>query len=449
MPAIPTIILDLISGTYTDTTDGWRDTSYNLVSMEDFQGSTVQIYLGFDTALSAQYLFNDVLLAGMTSKDHFTLTQVSGSQLNFADGARVGSADKDLFTLDGGTIATVGTVIFDGETALRNLLFDNYAFDLNALGAAGPGGTVNRAVDVVFEQSDKFYRTATWDNVELDGTATTDKFTSLDIDDSYIGGTLTVGGGAQFDNSELSGLLRLVGSAGFSAYSASQLTSADGRAGSLVVLGDRADNRLEGAFDVTGRIDMGDGSDLVDLTGDVHGRIILGNGSDTLTLTGTVTSKIFGGRGADTINLFDATNAGISIHGGNGNDLIYGSSGNEVIVGDGGNDTISGGAGRDILVGRSGADVFLFAAEDSTPEARDMIRDFSKADGDKIDLTFTANHFHDGNSFTGASGEVITVGRLVQVDIDGDRVADIEIDMRSDLGLTADDFILTFGFEMF
>lgn len=86
---------------------------------------------------------------------------------------------------------------------------------------------------------------------------------------------------------------------------------------------------------------------------------------------------------------------------------------------------------------------------DSTPEARDMIRDFSKADGDKIDLTFTANHFHDGNSFTGASGEVIAVGRLVQIDIDGDRVADMEIDMRSDLGLTADDFILTFGFEMF
>lgn len=68
MSANPTIILDLISGTYTDTTDGWRDTSYTLVSMKDFQGSTVQIYLGFDTALNAENLFNDVLLAGMTSK---------------------------------------------------------------------------------------------------------------------------------------------------------------------------------------------------------------------------------------------------------------------------------------------------------------------------------------------------------------------------------------------
>lgn len=448
MPATPTIILDLISGTYTDSTDGWRDTSYNLVSMQDFQRSTVQIYLGYDTALNAEYLFNGVLLAGMTSEDAFTLTQANGSQLNFAEDARVGSADRDLFTLDGGTIATVGTVTFDGETALRNVFFNNYVFDLNAFGASSSGGTINRAVNVVFEQSDKTHRTATWHNVDLDGTATTDRFTGLDIDNSYIGGTLTVGGGGQFDNSELSGLLRLNGTDAFSAYLTSELISADGRAGSLVVLGDRAENRLEGAFDVTGRIDMGDGSDSVDLTGDVNGRIILGNGSDTLTLTGTVTTKIFGGRGADTINLFDATNAGISIHGGNGDDLIYGSSGNEVIVGDGGNDTISGGAGRDILVGRSGADVFVFAADDSTPEARDMIRDFSKADGDKIDLTFTANHFHDGNSFTGASGEVIAVGRLVQVDIDGDRVADIEIDMRSDLGLTADDFILTFGFEM-
>lgn len=193
MSANPTIILDLISGTYTDTTDGWRDTSYTLVSMKDFQGSTVQIYLGFDTALNAENLFNDVLLAGMTSEDDFTLTQAGGSRIELADGARVGGADKDLFTLDGGIIASAGTLTFDGETALRNVFFDNDLFDLNANGPAGPGGTVNRAVNVVFEQSDKFYRTATWDSVELDGTATTDKFTSLDIDDSYIGGTLTVG----------------------------------------------------------------------------------------------------------------------------------------------------------------------------------------------------------------------------------------------------------------
>lgn len=57
---------------------------------------------------------------------------------------------------------------------------------------------------------------------------------------------------------------------------------------------------------------------------------------------------------------------------------LTGSSANDVLIGRGGQDTLHGGLG---------ADLFVFAATaDSTPAAPDLIDDFSKLQGDQIDL---------------------------------------------------------------
>jgi Ca2+-binding RTX toxin-like protein len=49
-----------------------------------------------------------------------------------------------------------------------------------------------------------------------------------------------------------------------------------------------------------------------------------------------------------------------------------------------GNDKLYGGAGKDTLTGGKGADIFVF---DTAPASRDTITDFSRTDGDKIQLS--------------------------------------------------------------
>ncbi len=86
---------------------------------------------------------------------------------------------------------------------------------------------------------------------------------------------------------------------------------------------------------------------------------------------------------------------------------------------------------------------------------RDRIRDFSSAQGDKIDLSLIdANTILGGNndftlsaSFTGVAGQLIhgatATGYLVQGDVNGDAVADIvfQVDLVGTSSLTAADFI--------
>ncbi len=93
--------------------------------------------------------------------------------------------------------------------------------------------------------------------------------------------------------------------------------------------------------------------------------------------------------------------AGQTFYAGAGNDIIYGNSGsgvNDTLYGEAGNDTLDGRAGNDTLVGGAdndtltggyGADIFKWSLGDqgtsSTP-AVDHIVDFSRAEGDKINL---------------------------------------------------------------
>jgi Ca2+-binding RTX toxin-like protein len=101
--------------------------------------------------------------------------------------------------------------------------------------------------------------------------------------------------------------------------------------------------------------------------------------------------------------------------GGVGNDTLRGGDGADVLYGDQGNDTLFGGKGGDLLVGGDGADVFKWTlADDITSGSTtvDHIRDFSKEEGDKIDLKDLLPDAADSNlsaylTFTEESGKAV------------------------------------------
>ena len=76
--------------------------------------------------------------------------------------------------------------------------------------------------------------------------------------------------------------------------------------------------------------------------------------------------------------------------GAGGNDIILGGSGRDILYGGAGKDTLVGGTGKDKLHGGSGKDKFKYLkAKHSRGGKRncDIIYDFSKKDGDRIDLS--------------------------------------------------------------
>ena len=184
-------------------------------------------------------------------------------------------------------------------------------------------------------------------------------------------------------------------------------------------------------------------------------------GSYNLTMTAVEADRILNGTAAnDTLN------------GAGGNDTLNGQAGNDRLVGAGGNDSLSGligsdtldggagndwllgGVGRDVLTGGTGADLFSFVtlADSSPGSIRDLITDFSRAEGDRIDLAaLDANSrisgdqafaFIAGGVFTRAAGQLRFAGGVLQADVNGDARADFEIAIQGASVLSVTDFIL-------
>ncbi len=171
-------------------------------------------------------------------------------------------------------------------------------------------------------------------------------------------------------------------------------------------------------------------------------RMIVGGGVGSDVLTGGIgNDTLGGGNGTDTLI------------GGQGNDLIRGGWGRDLLAGWAGDDTLAGGGGMDFLTGGRGADVFQF---DWGFEANlDRISDFSRAEGDRIDLSMIdPGGFASGDSafvlssndtFHGKVGELRLLeraaGTFVQGDMDGDGLSDFSLLVRGVFGLGAEDFV--------
>ncbi len=126
------------------------------------------------------------------------------------------------------------------------------------------------------------------------------------------------------------------------------------------------------------------------------------------TLNGSSGSdKLFGLGGNDVLD------------GKGGNDVLAGGAGNDTLKGGDGNDTLYGGIGTDTLWGGNGRDTFVF---DSVGTGVDTIQDFSKTQGDKLDLHLILQGFDplsDSISDFIHATKQGTNSTMISVDIDG------------------------------
>ncbi|OWJ68289.1 calcium-binding protein [Inquilinus limosus] len=334
-------------------------------------------------------------------------------------------------------------------------------------------------------------------NDSLYGEAGTDTLQGGDGDDLLIGGNgadvLNGGAGTDTANYAEAGAavtLRLVGGGTGGVAAGDSFIGVENVLGSAfndTIIGDAGANTLRGLAG-TDRLYGGAGGDII--TGDAGNDSLYGEaGADNLQggdgddyLTGGAGADALGGGTGTDIALYDAATAAVAVNlvtGGTGGDAtgdtysgvenVMGSAYADIITGDAGanalwgmagNDALTGGAGADALKGGAGADRFVYTAvSDSTTVAatRDSINDFSHAEGDRIDLSAidadgnagngnTAFTFLGGGAFTGAGHEVrVAAGGGVQsvlIDVNGDKVADMQINVVSATGLVAGDFVL-------
>lgn len=195
-----------------------------------------------------------------------------------------------------------------------------------------------------------------------------------------------------------------------------------------------------------------------------------GRGTDTVRSTvdytldkGVERCMLLGKSGADATG----NNLVNTLLGNNGNNTLKALGGSDALNGGGGRDILMGGIGSDNLNGGTGADVFDFnSVSDSTqkPRGRDFIGDFSRKQGDKINLAqIDADGSLAGNGqfkFIGkdafsSDGDRVDDSRaelryfhtssrdtIIQGDTNGDRIADFSIVVDGRMNFTQGDFVL-------
>jgi lysophospholipase L1-like esterase len=185
---------------------------------------------------------------------------------------------------------------------------------------------------------------------------------------------------------------------------------------------------------------------------------VLPDNVETLTLTGTAALD---GTGNGLVNTLNGNEAANLLRGLGGNDKVYGKGGDDRLEGGDGADLLRGGAGTDTLLGGTGNDRFDWDSvlEAGTGSGRDTVLDFVRG-SDKIDLagidarsgttTNDAFGFIGTAAFSGVAGQLRyelfdTTGEdytLVSGDVNGDRVADFEVQITGLLPLGSSDFVL-------
>jgi Ca2+-binding RTX toxin-like protein len=208
---------------------------------------------------------------------------------------------------------------------------------------------------------------------------------------------------------------------------------------------------------------LGDDSFYVDDSADAAVEAS-GQGTDVVRTTATFTL------GANIENLIqdgvgniDAVGNSLvnSITGNSGANSLDGQAGDDILKGMNGNDILTGGTGADILVGGAGADSFVIRQE-SVAQSHlgaftleiDTVNDLTLAQGDKLDLsaidadssTGADDAFHLVGGFTHHAGEMtLSFGggiTTLQLDVDGDGVADYRMKISGDVHLDSGGWLL-------
>ena len=211
-------------------------------------------------------------------------------------------------------------------------------------------------------------------------------------------------------------------------------------------------------------IQSGPGDDVLD-GGAGHDVVSYDGATAGVTVNlGITSSQNTIGAGYDTLSGFEAVHGsqyGDTLTADDLGDALYGLAGDDVLVGGGGDDILIGGTGQDMMTGGGGADRFIFSSlGDFSTGTLDLIKDFSHAQGDRIDLSkidpdaaaagdqsFT---FIGTAGFTGAGGSAYELrdqhnadgSYTVSGDVNHDGVADFSFTVMSPTALVASDFIL-------
>ena len=153
------------------------------------------------------------------------------------------------------------------------------------------------------------------------------------------------------------------------------------------------------------------------------------------------------GQGGD--DAIGGTEFNNTLDGGAGSDLLDGEDGNDILKGGLGIDYLSGGNGLDTLEGGSGADMYYFESDKSL-DAVDIVKGFSTAEGDSINLSEFLTLF---DPLTEAltdfvKFETVSGNTVVSVDQDGTGTGSAFTaiaTLQGVTGLTNEDLLLTNG----
>ena len=373
-----------------------------------------------------------------------------------------GGSDDDL--LDGGD--GIDTIDYDGPAAVT--------VNLSTLTASGG----DAQGDVIGAGIENIRGTGIYNDI-LTGSAV------ANVLDGYGGHDTLSGLGGNDTLNGMTGNDILVGGAGADGLDggdgADMADYSGGVAGVTVNLAAGAGSGGDAAGDTLAGIENVKGSLYQDtLTGDGAANVLQGLLGDDVLRGGAEADTLQGGSGFDTASYYSGaarvlvslvsgigsggeaqgdTLSGIeNLSGSQGNDSLYGNAGVNVLQGWNGNDDLIGRAGKDTLTGGAGEDRFIFAAVgDSVVGAdADIVTDFSRAQGDRIDLMgIDANSSAAGDqafSFIGNAAFGHHAGELryyqqsgvtyVAGDTNGDGVADFAVRIDGLFTIHASDLML-------
>jgi len=165
----------------------------------------------------------------------------------------------------------------------------------------------------------------------------------------------------------------------------------------------------------------------------------VGNRIAAATLTNTIESRAAVVVGSIANDLIIGEGPRQELLGEFGNDRLISGGSNVLLSGGVGNDLLQGGAGEQSFKGGLNADFFSFTEADAQPGVIDCILDFTAIEGDRLGINAVLGitnslagqgwTYINSANFSGVAGELRFVNGLLQGDTDGNRIANLQIQL--------------------